>query len=434
MPRLLRYSITHGATVLRRLGADCASATANGSTMLGPFSRPLPNPSVHDGGAVDVPPSHRTLRPLYEIVNAIAQAITADTASPQRVLAGLAPPVLDARDRPLRDLRLSVIDQCNFRCTYCMPRDVFDANYPFLRASERLSSDQLVKIAKAFVALGVEKIRITGGEPLLRRGLESIIERLACLTSLSGKPLDIALTTNGSLLAARARALRDAGLGRVTVSLDALDDAVFRRMSDVDLPVARILDGIEQAHAVGLAPIKVNAVIERGVNDSQILPLVRRFRGTDVAVRFIEYMDVGGASAWSNATVLTAREIRAIVESEFPLIPINTSDATATSVNYRHADGSGDIGFIASISQPFCGACSRARVSADGQLYTCLFAVQGTDLRPWLDDAAPEDELIDALRARWSARDDHYSELRAERSRAGTGKTYPTVRMSLVGG
>jgi cyclic pyranopterin phosphate synthase len=354
-------------------------------------------------------------------VNAIAEAIIAE-------------PARDGLARPLRDLRLSVIDQCNFRCTYCMPRDVFDSDYRFLKASERLSFDQMLKLVRAFVALGVEKVRITGGEPLLRRGLESFIERLARITTLSGAPLDIALTTNGSLLAARARGLRDAGLSRVTVSLDALDDAIFRRMSDVDMPVSRILEGIEKAHAVGLAPVKVNAVIERGVNDSQILPLVRQFMNTDIAVRFIEFMDVGGAAGWSNSTVLTARDMRAIVEGEFPLIALNDSDGSATSVNYRIANGQGTVGFIASVSQPFCGKCSRARVSADGQLYTCLFATQGADLKPWLGETASSEQLIDAIHTRWHARDDHYSELNADRRRSGQRKSWPTVRMSLVGG
>jgi cyclic pyranopterin phosphate synthase len=315
-----------------------------------------------------------------------------------------------------------------------MPRDVFDANYEFLRASERLSFDQMMKLVRAFVALGVEKVRITGGEPLLRRGLESFIERLAGLNTLSGKPLDIALTTNGSLLAARARGLRDAGLSRVTVSLDALDDAIFRRMSDVDMPVARILDGIEQAQAVGLAPVKVNAVIERGVNDSQIVPLVRHFMNSDIAVRFIEFMDVGGAAGWSNSTVLTAQDMRAIVESEFELSPLYSADESSTSVNYRVANGKNTVGFIASVSQPFCGKCSRARVSADGQLYTCLFAKEGADLKPWLGDAVSNEQLIDAINTRWNARDDHYSELNADRRRSGERKRWPTVRMSLVGG
>lgn len=367
-------------------------------------------------------------------MNIIDQPIPADTASHHRVSIAGATPTLDTLNRPLRDLRLSVIDQCNFRCTYCMPRDSFGADYPFLPSSERLSFEQILKLARAFALLGVEKIRITGGEPLLRRGLESLIEQLAKLTTASGKPMALALTTNGSLLAAKARSLRDAGLGRVTVSLDAVDAAVFRRMSDVDMPVSRILDGIETARAVGLEPIKVNAVIERGVNDSQILPLVRLFKGTGVAVRFIEYMDVGGAGGWSNTKVITARETRDIVESAFPLIPVVVREQTGTAVNYRHADGAGEVGFIASVSQPFCGTCSRARVSADGQLYSCLFAAHGTDLRPWLTDTASVEQLAMAVRSRWIRRDDRYSELRSTQHRPGSGKVYPTVRMSLVGG
>jgi len=367
-------------------------------------------------------------------VNIIDQLIPADTSPGHRVSAGSVTPPVDRLNRPLRDLRLSVIDQCNFRCTYCMPRDTFGVDYPFLPSSERLSFEQIVKLAKAFALLGVEKIRITGGEPLLRRGLESLIEQLAKLTTESGKPMELALTTNGSLLAAKARSLRDAGLGRVTVSLDAVDDAVFRRMSDVDMPVSRILEGIEAARAVGLDPIKVNSVIERGANDSQILPLVRLFKGTGVAVRFIEYMDVGGAGGWSNTKVMTARETRQVVESEFPLVPVIVYERTGTAVNYRHADDTGEVGFIASVSQPFCGSCSRARVSADGQFYSCLFATHGTDLRPWLTGTASAEQLAMAVRSRWIQRDDRYSELRSMQRRPGSGKVYPTVRMSLVGG
>jgi cyclic pyranopterin phosphate synthase len=342
--------------------------------------------------------------------------------------------IVDELGRPLRDLRLSVIDRCNFRCTYCMPRETFDADYPFMPSSERLSFEQLSKIARAFASLGVEKIRITGGEPLLRRGIELLIERLAAITTVSGKPMEIALTTNGSLLAAKARSLRDAGLGRVTVSLDAVDDTVFRRMSDTDIPVARILGGIEAACAAGLAPVKVNAVIERGVNESQILPLVRLFKGTGVSLRFIEYMDVGGASEWSNAKVFTAQQAREVIESEFPLVAVAGRDCSDTAVNYRHADGTGEVGFIASVSAPFCGSCSRARVSADGQLYTCLFSTRGTNLLPWLSDTASVEQLADAVRSRWTRRDDRYSELRRTHRERRPQKVYPTVRMSLVGG
>ncbi|AOZ11016.1 GTP 3',8-cyclase MoaA [Cupriavidus malaysiensis] len=341
--------------------------------------------------------------------------------------------VVDRRGRPLRDLRLSVIDRCNFRCTYCMPREAFPADYAFMPPAERLSFAQLLKIARAFTQLGVEKIRITGGEPLLRRGLENLVEQLAQLTTLAGKPVEIALTTNGALLAAKARSLKDAGLQRVTVSLDALDDAVFRRMSDTDLPVARILDGIEAARAAGLAPLKVNTVVQRGVNDDQILPLVRHFKGSGVSVRFIEYMDVGGADRWSDGDVLTAAQARDLVAAAFPLVPLDQVRGADTAIRYRHADGGGEVGFIASVSQPFCGACTRARVAADGTLYTCLFATRGLSLRPWLDDHTCATQLAQAVRQRWTQRDDRYSELRAS-PRPRPGKVYPTVRMSLVGG
>ncbi|MBF5011259.1 GTP 3',8-cyclase MoaA [Burkholderia pseudomultivorans] len=368
------------------------------------------------------------------IVNVIAPAAPADTASPGLPSPRAARRTLDTLDRPLRDLRLSVIDQCNFRCGYCMPRASFGADYAFMPSSARLSFAQLEKIARAFTSLGVEKIRITGGEPLLRRHLERLIERLAMLTTVDGRPVEIALTTNGSLLADKARTLRDAGLSRVTVSLDALDDAVFRRMSDADVSVSRVLAGIEAAQAAGLAPVKVNAVIERGANDDQILPLVRHFRDTGVAVRFIEYMDVGGAHLWSRDKVVPAARMRELIEASYPLVTVGEPGHDATAIRCRHLDGAGEVGFIASVSHPFCGTCSRARVSADGTLYTCLFATQGTDLRPWLDDAAPLDALAAAVRERWTRRDDRSSERRAARPARGSGRVYPTVRMSLVGG
>lgn len=368
------------------------------------------------------------------IVNAIVSAAPAAGALSGGASPGAFPRPSDTLGRPLRDLRLSVIDQCNFRCGYCMPRESFGADYAFMPSSERLSFAQLEKIARAFTSLGVEKIRITGGEPLLRRNLEALIERLAALTTVDGKSVEIALTTNGSLLAAKARTLRDAGLSRVTVSLDALDDAVFRRMSDTDVPVSRVLAGIEAAQAAGLAPVKVNAVIERGANDDQILPLVRHFRHTGVAVRFIEYMDVGGASFWSGDKVVTAARMRELIDEHYPLVLVGEPGHDATAIRCAHIDGAGEVGFIASVSHPFCGTCSRARVSADGQLYTCLFATQGTDLRPWLDDAAASADLAAAVRDRWTHRDDRYSERRAARPARAPGKTYPTVRMSLVGG
>lgn len=344
------------------------------------------------------------------------------------------PAVVDALARPLKDLRLSVIDQCNFRCTYCMPKDVFTPDYPFLSASEWLSFDQMHALCRAFTVLGVEKIRLTGGEPLLRKGIEHLIQRLARLRTRSGEPVDIAMTTNGSLLGAKARALRDAGLGRVTVSLDAIEDTAFRRMNDVGFPVARVLAGIDEALAVGLAPLKINAVIERGVNDDQILPLAAYFHRLPVDLRFIEYMDVGGADAWRNDKVLPSEHILRTLQSRYTLTPERPTTADETSVNYRFANGSGRVGFISSMSKPFCSDCSRARVSADGKMFSCLFARESLDLKPWLDPSVSIAELNAAVRRRWRQRDDRYSEMREARRTGGSGKTYTTVRMSLVGG
>jgi cyclic pyranopterin phosphate synthase len=339
---------------------------------------------------------------------------------------------VDTLMRPLKDLRLSVIDQCNFRCTYCMPKEVFGRNYPFLRAAERLSFEEMVTLAKAFVALGVEKIRITGGEPLLRKDLPRLVEALARLETPAGKPVEIAMTTNGALLAAQARALKDAGLARVTVSLDALDDALFRAMNDVGFPVARVLEGIEAAAAAGLAPLKVNAVIKKSVNAGQVLPLARHFRHSGVNLRFIEYMDVGGADGWMLDQVVTAAEMRAQIEREFPLVPQALGRASDTAESFRYADGGGDIGFIASVSAPFCGDCTRARVSADGKLFLCLFATRSLDLRSLLRAGDPG-ALEQAIRSAWTARADRYSEGRSALLARGA-KRYPVVRMSLVGG
>jgi cyclic pyranopterin phosphate synthase len=339
---------------------------------------------------------------------------------------------VDTLMRPLKDLRLSVIDQCNFRCTYCMPKEVFTRDYPFLRAAERLSFDEMLTLSKTFVGLGVEKIRITGGEPLLRKDLPRLVEALARLETPAGKPVEIAMTTNGALLAAQARALKDAGLARVTVSLDALDDAVFRAMNDVDFPVARVLDGIEAALAAGLAPVKVNAVIDKTRNAHQILPLARHFRHSGVKLRFIEYMDVGGADGWVLDQVVTAARMRALIEREFALVP-RAGRASDTEDGFRYADGGGEVGFIASVSAPFCGDCTRARVSADGKLFLCLFAARSVDLRPWLV-AGQAQQLEQAIRASWQTRADRYSERRGTLRAIGAAKPYPVVRMSLVGG
>ena len=347
--------------------------------------------------------------------------------------AGAAAQTLDRLDRPLRDLRLSVIDQCNFRCTYCMPREIFNANYAFMPSSDRLPFEQMVKIARAFTLLGIEKIRITGGEPLLRRGLESLIEQLAKLRTESGKPMEIALTTNGSLLAAKARCLSDAGLHRVTVSLDAVEDGVFRRMSDIDMPVSRILDGIEAARAAGLGPVKVNSVIGRDVNDSQILPLVRLFKGTGVALRFIEYMDVGGANFWSNTKVLTARQTRDIVESvspRWPPSPMRSARAPQSTIAMPTVPVKSDSSRASRIRS---AARARARVSADGRLYTGLFAKLGTSLWPWLSEGVSAEQLAEVVRTRWIRRDDRLLGASRDDAQAGFGKG-PTVRMSLVGG
>ncbi len=337
----------------------------------------------------------------------------------------------DTRGRPLKDLRLSVIDQCNFRCPYCMPKESYGPGFAFMTASERLSFEELARLARTFVGLGVEKIRITGGEPLLRKDLPRLIEVLATMRTLDGNPLDIALTTNGSLLAARAQSLKDAGLGRITVSLDSLDDGLAGRMNGVGFPVAGVLAGIAAAQRVGLAPVKVNAVVERGVNDSQILPLVRQFRHSGVQLRFIEYMDVGGASRWNAGQVLRADAMRAIVEERYPLLPERAARGHDTAELWRHADGAGVVGFISSMSHPFCGSCVRARVAADGKIYLCLFAREGTDLRPWLGEGQ-EAALAQRLRALWQARTDRYSELRDSTAKAPA--THRIVRMSLVGG
>ncbi|MCY1221040.1 GTP 3',8-cyclase [compost metagenome] len=342
------------------------------------------------------------------------------------------PACRDQLGRPLRDLRLSVIDQCNFRCTYCMPKERFGRDYPFLSPEQRLSDAELLRIVRAFVSLGVEKVRLTGGEPLLRKGIESLVERIAAMRTLDGRQVEVAMTTNGSLLARKARSLRDAGLDRVTVSLDSLDDGIFRAMNDVDFPVGRVLEGIDAAIAAGLAPVKVNCVVERGTNDAQVLPLVEYFRGSDVTLRFIEYMDVEGPSGWSQSRVVPSDEIRGMVERAHALLPVTRRDGDTAS-NYLLADGSLKVGFISSVSHPFCGDCTRARVSVDGRLHLCLFATSSVDLRQHLGTAHPDEAVADAVRQAWQARGDRYSELRADRLASGK-RQYPTVRMSLVGG
>ncbi|MGH3137882.1 MAG: GTP 3',8-cyclase MoaA [Gaiellaceae bacterium] len=329
----------------------------------------------------------------------------------------------DTLGRPLRDLRISVTDRCNFRCVYCMPKEVFGRDYRFLPRRELLTFEEIERAARVFVDLGVQKVRLTGGEPLLRRDVEELVARLATLGDV-----DLTLTTNAALLAQKAHALADAGLTRVTVSLDSLDDEVFRAMNDVDFPVARVLAGIDAAAEAGL-PVKVNVVVKRGLNESSVVDIARRFRGTGHAVRFIEYMDVGATNGWRMDDVVPAAEIVAAIDAEFPLEPVEAAYRGEVAKRHRYRDGAGEIGVIASVTQPFCGDCTRARLSADGKLYTCLFAVRGHDLRAILRAGASDDELDAAIRAVWERRTDRYSELRTEDT-----SSLRKVEMSYIGG
>jgi cyclic pyranopterin phosphate synthase len=331
----------------------------------------------------------------------------------------------DAFGRPLRDLRISVTDRCNFRCTYCMPREVFGPGYQFLQRAEILSYEEITRLARIFVAHGVEKIRLTGGEPLVRRNLDELIAQLKDISGLK----DLTLTTNGSLLRAQARKLKAAGLQRITVSLDSLDDAVFQRMNDAGVPVSAVLDGIAAAQEAGLAPIKVNAVVQRGVNDHTVVDLARHFKGTDVIVRFIEYMDVGATNGWQLDQVVTAGELARMIDSEMPIEPAERNYRGEVAQRWRYRDGSGEIGIISSISEPFCGACTRARLSAEGELYTCLFGVKGHDFRALLRGSADDEEIADFLSRVWRIRDDRYSELRTAET-----ALLPKVEMSHIGG
>src|SRR5437763_8724946 len=314
---------------------------------------------------------------------------------------------IDQRGRRMHDLRISVTDRCNFRCVYCMPKDVFGRDYPFLPHAELLTFEEIVRLARIHVELGVRKIRLTGGEPLLRKNLERLIEQLAALPDV-----DLTLTTNGALLAKKARALRAAGLARVTVSLDALDDPTFRAMNDVDFPLARVLAGIEAAHAAGLAPIKINAVIKRGLNEHAILPLARHFRNSGHIVRFIEYMDVGHTNGWRMDEVVPAAEIVATIDRELPLETIDPNYTGEVAERWRYRDGGGEIGVIASVTQAFCRDCSRARLSTDGRLYTCLFASDGYDLRSLIRGGTGDADIDRAIAAIWRQRTDNYSEIR----------------------
>ncbi|MYA20779.1 MAG: GTP 3',8-cyclase MoaA [Chloroflexi bacterium] len=334
-------------------------------------------------------------------------------------------PLADRFGRPLRDLRISVTDRCNFRCRYCMPREVFGADFEFLPRDEILTFEEIARIAGITAQLGVRKIRLTGGEPTLRAELPELVR----LLKEAAPAVELAMTTNGSRLTTLAGPLAEAGLDRVTVSLDTLDDATFRAMNDADFPVALVLEGIEAAAAAGLAPIKVNAVVKRGVNDDGVAELARRFKGTGTVLRFIEYMDVGVTNGWRLDDVVPARELVERIDAALPIEPLEPSYRGEVAKRWRYRDGEGEIGFITSVSAPFCGDCTRARISADGSLYTCLFAVAGTDLRAPLREGADDAALAELLTGVWSEREDRYSEIRS----ADT-EDLPRIEMSYIGG
>ncbi|MCL4780962.1 MAG: GTP 3',8-cyclase MoaA [Gammaproteobacteria bacterium] len=337
---------------------------------------------------------------------------------------GSPPDLLDRRERPLRDLRISVMDRCNFRCPYCMPEDKYHKDFEFLKSSERLSFEEILRLAQVFAGFGVRKLRLTGGEPLLRPGIADLVGDLSRVPGIE----DVALTTNGILLAQHAAALKAAGLSRVTVSLDSLDEAVFLKMSGGRGSVGQVLAGIEAAMTAGLTPIKINAVVKRGENEHTVVDLVERFRGTGVIVRFIEYMDVGTINHWQRADCVPSRELLALIRARWPLTPVKANYHGEVAGRYQFDDGAGEVGFISSVSEPFCGSCTRARLSSDGQLYTCLFASRGTDLKGPLRAGASDEALRTLVSGVWVAREDRYSELRASQRKDDK------VEMFYIGG
>jgi len=355
-----------------------------------------------------------------------APALAGSLEAPSGVL-------LDTRSRALQDLRISLTDRCNFRCVYCMPKDKFGRDHAFLPRTSLLSFEEIVRIAKIFVAHGVTKIRLTGGEPLLRKNIEVLIEQLAQLKTTEGRDLDITLTTNGSLLAKKARSLKDAGLSRVTVSLDSLDDTTFKRMNDVDFPVADVLRGLEVAHEAGLGPIKVNMVVKGGMNDQEIVPMARHFKGSPFILRLIEYMDVGASNGWKMDEVIPSAEVVRRINADMPLEKLNPNQPSETASRWRYTDGGGEIGVISSVTQSFCHECTRARLSTEGVLYNCLFASQGHDLRALLRDGKSDLEISSVVAQLWRARDDHYSELRSMQTDSVEPRS-KKVEMSYIGG
>jgi cyclic pyranopterin phosphate synthase len=369
---------------------------------------------------------------MLEDARSPAMPIPTELQAPSGLLA-------DALGRPLHDLRISVTDRCNFRCVYCMPKEVFDKNYAYLPHSSLLSFEEITRVARLFIAHGVEKIRLTGGEPLLRKDLERLVAQLRALQTPSGRPLDLTLTTNGSLLARKAQSLKDAGLDRVTVSLDAIDDAVFKRMNDVDFAVSDVLEGIAAAHAVGLGPVKVNMVVKGGMNDAQILPMARHFKDSPTILRFIEYMDVGASNGWNMDEVIPSSEVVRRISAEMPLEPIGANYAGETASRWRYvdrkvSDGAGEVGMISSVTQAFCSDCSRIRLSTEGKLYTCLFATRGHDLRALLREGRSDLEIASSIAQLWGRRADRYSETRTINTDGLGSGAARKIEMSYIGG
>ncbi|WP_104193606.1 GTP 3',8-cyclase MoaA [Cryobacterium sp. M25] len=342
--------------------------------------------------------------------------------------------MIDQFQRPLHDLRISVTDRCNFRCVYCMPKEVFGKDFAFMERDELLSFEEMTRLARISVAHGVEKIRLTGGEPLLRKGIEELVAMLAALRTPDGRPIDIAMTTNGSVLALKARALKDAGLKRVTVSLDSLDDATFRAMNDVKFPVAKVLNSLDVAHSVGLGPIKINMVLKRGQNDQDIVAMARHFKSTPYILRFIEFMDVGSSNGWEMGDVVPSAEVVARINAELPLEEAAPNSTGETSRRWRYRDGEGEIGVISSVTQSFCHSCSRARVSTDGKLFTCLFATEGHDLRALMRGGCTDEQLAEVLKQIWRERTDRYSELRSAETGRLRASGKKRIEMSYIGG
>ena len=340
----------------------------------------------------------------------------------------------DSRNRQLRDLRISVTDRCNFRCVYCMPKEIFGRDFIFMERDELLTFEEMTRLARIAVARGVEKIRLTGGEPLLRQGLEELVGMLAALKTPDGRDIDIALTTNGSALAVKAKSLKDAGLRRVTVSLDSLNDATFKAVNDVDFPVASVLHGLEVANEVGLGPIKVNMVIKRGQNDQDIVAMARHFKGSPYILRFIEFMDVGSSNGWKMGEVVPSAEVISRLNAELPLEEVAPNRDGETAVRWRYRDGSGEIGVISSVTASFCHSCTRARISTDGKLFTCLFATGGSDLRALMRGGCSDEQLSSAMAQIWRERTDRYSELRSAKARDLRATGEKKVEMSYIGG